>query len=114
MASELSDEMVEAAARALCEYDSDPQDMWSHYVDAASTALTAALAVQARTHVVVRRDDAMDVVASLAATISVIERTPQARKAAMSDKAFGIMLDDYTKALARGRAMLAASTEDKP
>lgn len=123
MASEISDEMVEAAARALCRerisaYFTDPvkreayitdyvEKHWTGYDEGARASLTAALAVQARTHVVVRRDDAMDVVASLAATISVIERTPQARKAAMSDKAFGIMLDDYTKALARGRAMLA-------
>ena len=72
-------------------------------------ALNAAAAVRSRTHVSVPRDDAIAVVASLAATISIIERTPQARKAAMSGKAFGIMLDDYTKALAKGRAMLSAS-----
>ena len=72
-------------------------------------ALIAAAQVRAKTHVSVPRDDAIAVVASLAATISIIERTPQARKAAMSDKAFGVMLDDYTKALAKGRAMLSAS-----
>lgn len=73
-----------------------------------ATYLTAVLAAIRKTHAVVSRDDAVSVVASLAATISIIERTPQARKAAMSDKAFGIMLDDYTKALASGRAMLSA------
>ena len=70
---------------------------------------TAALAAIRKTHAVVSRDDAITVVASLAATISIIERTPQARKAAMSHKAFGMMLADYTKALAKGRAMLSAS-----
>jgi len=110
MASEptVTREMIKAGIEAWAKAANERLDP-EHVICA---ALTAALAVQARTHVVVRRDDAMDVVASLAATISVIERTPQARKAAMSDKAFGIMLDDYTKALARGRAMLAASTED--
>lgn len=77
--------------------------------EARAEAAEAADAVREKTHVWVPRDDVIGVVASLAATISVIERTPQARKAAMSDKAFGIMLDDYTKALAKGRAMLSAS-----
>lgn len=97
-----SDAEVEAAHKSL----------WSskHWgLPDVRRALEAAEAVRERTHVWVPRDDAIAVVASLAATISIIERTPKARKAAMSDKAFGIMLDDYTKALAKGRATLSAS-----
>lgn len=111
-----SDAEVEAAIRAYT-LDVDEQvkedpNVWSDEHDiprAMRAALLAAAQVRAKTHVSVPRDDAIGVVASLAATISIIERTPQARKAAMSDKAFGIMLDDYTKALAKGRAMLSAS-----
>lgn len=105
----ISDEMVEAAAKVLARMNGDYGGHWLRYSDEARAALEAAEAVRERTHVLVPRDDALDVVASLAATISIIERTPQARKAAMSDKAFGIMLDDYTKALAKGRATLASS-----
>ena len=76
--------------------------------EAATAALTA---IEAAGMLVVPRDDAVNVVASLAAAISIIERTPQARKAAMSDTAFVIMLDDYTKALAAGRAMFAAQED---
>ena len=97
-----SDEELTAAVNA---FDESP---WQRY-EAMRAALDAAAAVRAWTEVSVPRDDAIGVVAALAATISIIERTPQARKAAMSDKAFGMMLADYTKALAKGRAMLSAS-----
>lgn len=103
--------LIEAMARAMNYVEhSDARSL--HEV--CRVLATAALAALRRTHAVVPRDEAIDVVASLAAAISIIERTPQARKAAMSDKAFSIMLDDYTKALAKGRAMLAASKEPKP
>ncbi len=62
----------------------------------------------AGTHVVVPRDDCVAVIASLAATISTLERTKNARKAVASDQMFWIMLDDYRKALRAGRAMIAA------
>lgn len=99
----ISDDALEAAVDA---FEACTSVFMHHKMRA---ALLAAAAVRARTHVSVPRDDAIAVVASLAATISIIERTPQARKAAMSDKAFGIMLADYHKALAKGRAMLSAS-----
>lgn len=48
------------------------------------------------------------VLASLAAAISILERTPKAKKAVASDKMFDTMLDDYRKALEAGRAALTA------
>jgi hypothetical protein len=53
------------------------------------------------------RDAFIGVTASLAAAISLLERTPNAKKAAPSDKMFEIMLSDYRKALEAGRAALA-------
>lgn len=47
------------------------------------------------------------VLASLAAAISILERTPQAKKAVASDTMFDISLNDYRKALETGRAALA-------
>ena len=46
--------------------------------------------------------------ASLAAAISILERTPKAKKAVASDKIFDTMLDDYRKALEAGRQALTA------
>lgn len=46
----------------------------------------------------------MGVIASLAAAISLLERTPRAKKAAASDRMFDLMLDDYRRALERARA----------
>ena len=46
------------------------------------------------------------VAASLAAAISLLERTPQAKKAAPSDKMFAQMIVDYKKALETGRGAL--------
>lgn len=48
--------------------------------------------------------------ASLAAAISLLERTPKAKKSAPSDKMFDIMLNDYRKALAAGRSALTGKT----
>lgn len=45
-------------------------------------------------------------VASLAAAISLLERTPNAKKAAPSDRMFDQMLKDYRKALEEARAVL--------
>lgn len=47
------------------------------------------------------------VLASLAAVISILERTPRAKKSVASDKMFSISLNDYRKALDEGRAALA-------
>lgn len=105
MASELSDEMVEAAARALCKYDSDPQDMWSHYVDAASTALTAALAVQARTHVVVDKTKAAASIADMVAEWYYGALARSGRRHIPAS-----VIEQRLERL----SMLAASTEDKP
>lgn len=46
--------------------------------------------------------------ASLAAAISLLERTPKAKKAAPSDKMFEQMLTDYRAALEAGRAAIRA------
>lgn len=50
-----------------------------------------------------RRDPIVAAIASLAAAISLLERTPKAKKAAASDKMFDQMLDDYRRALANAR-----------
>lgn len=49
----------------------------------------------------------IDVVASLAASISLLKRTPQGRLAAASDKMFKQMLVDYEASLERARALLS-------
>lgn len=48
------------------------------------------------------------VLASLVAAVSLLERTPKAKKAAPSDTMFAVMLDDYRKSIEHGRAALAA------
>jgi hypothetical protein len=53
------------------------------------------------------RDPMIAAIASLAAAISLLERTPKAKKAAPSDKMFDQMLADYRKALANARAALS-------
>jgi hypothetical protein len=53
------------------------------------------------------RDPLIAVTAALGAAISLLERTPKAKKAAASDKMFDQMLKDYRKALEIGRAQLA-------
>lgn len=54
------------------------------------------------------REAFVRVLASLAAAISILERTPKAKKAVASDKMFDTMLDDYRKALEAGRKALTA------
>jgi len=49
------------------------------------------------------RDPLVGLVASLSAAISLLERTPKAKKAAPSDTMFEMMLSDYRKALEAGR-----------
>lgn len=51
-------------------------------------------------------DILMDVTASLAAAISLLENTPKAKKAAPSDRMFDQMLVDYTASLRRARTRL--------
>jgi hypothetical protein len=57
------------------------------------------------------RDPMIGVVAALAAAISLLERTPQAKKAAPSDKMFAQMIEDYKAALERGRDFLQTPAE---
>ena len=52
------------------------------------------------------RDAFVAALASLAAAISLLERTPRSKKAAASDKMFDQMIVDYKKALEEGRAAL--------
>lgn len=54
-------------------------------------------------------DAIIGVMAALAAAISLLERTPQSKKAASSDRMFDQMLVDYRKALDDGRAALSSS-----
>lgn len=49
-------------------------------------------------------------VASLAAAISLLERTPKAKKAAPSDRMFDQMLDDFRKALDEARRELTSAS----
>lgn len=55
------------------------------------------------------RDPIIHAVASLAAAISLLERTPNAKNAAASDKMFTQMLGDYRVALDNARAALASA-----
>lgn len=57
-------------------------------------------------------DAGMGVMASLAAAISLLERTPRAKKAAASDRMFDRMLDDYRRALDRARAETAGASHE--
>lgn len=50
----------------------------------------------------------VSVSASLAAAISLLERTPQSKKAAPSDKMFAQMIRDYKKSLSAARDVLSA------
>lgn len=52
------------------------------------------------------RETLIRTAASLAATISLLERTPQAKKAAPSNTMFAQMLDDYRASLEAARAVL--------
>lgn len=49
--------------------------------------------------------------ASLVAAISLLERTPRAKKAAPSDKMFDQMIADYKAAIEQGRAALEQEGE---
>jgi NTP pyrophosphatase (non-canonical NTP hydrolase) len=61
-----------------------------------------------------QRDPIVVAVASLAAAISLLERTPKANKAAPSDKMFNQMLDDYRRALDNARDALRSQTVSAP
>lgn len=52
------------------------------------------------------REALIRVTASLAAAVSLLERSP--KTAAPSDRMFDLMLDDYRKSVELGRATLAA------
>lgn len=52
------------------------------------------------------REAVLSTAASLAASISILERTPKAKKAAPSDRMFDTMLSDYRNALDAARAAL--------
>jgi hypothetical protein len=56
----------------------------------------------------IERKPLVVVTAALAAAISLLERTPNAKSAAMSDTAFDIMLSDYNKALNYARSFINA------
>lgn len=53
------------------------------------------------------KEAAVDAASSLAAAISLLERTPSAMRVAPSNKMFIQMMDDYRAALERTRAAIA-------
>jgi hypothetical protein len=65
---------------------------------------------EARAEIERMREVLIDTTASLVAAISLLERTPAAKKAAPSDTMFAIMLKDYRKSVAQARAALASAT----
>ena len=56
-----------------------------------------------------KRDVLIAVMASLAASISLLENTPKAKKAAASAKMFSQMIKDYKKSLENARQFLRDS-----
>lgn len=56
---------------------------------------------------------AIPVMAALAAAISLLERTPKAKKASPSDRMFDLMLDDYRKALEYARERVLGSGRNR-
>lgn len=60
------------------------------------------------------RKIAISVIASLAAAISLLERVPNAKKAAPSNKMFEQMLCDYRNALENARAALSVPASTEP
>ena len=78
-----------------------------HYENAAKAVLALASPLRGREALV-------RVTASLAATISLLERTPKAKKAAPSDTMFAQMLDDYHRSLELGLAALSALPPEQP
>ena len=94
------EERVEAA---LNDWRKDAGDLRIHFANAIREAEAAGE---------VKSDDVLiRVLASLAAAISLLERTPKAKKAAPSDKMFEQMLIDYRNALEAGRAFIRAHTD---
>lgn len=95
---------VEIAGRLRCLSDiaQDAQDGWTRLnPEARELVRQAAAGVDRLTKVA---DAGMGVIASLAAAISLLERTPRANKAAASDRMFDMMLSDYRRALDCARA----------
>lgn len=100
------------------EIDNDPDKFHSEVIaacDCPQSGITRAAFIAAANPAVVlelldtikRLEGALvDAGASLAAAISLLENTPKAKKAAASDKMFGIMLNDYRKSLARARTAM--------
>jgi hypothetical protein len=68
----------------------------------------------AQTPAVPSREALISVTASLAAAISLLERTPKAKMAAPSNTMFAQMLDDYRRSLEKGRAALSDTSTDRP
>ena len=94
------EERVEAA---LNDWRKDAGDLRVHFARAIREAEAAGE---------VKSDDVLiRVLASLAAAISLLERTPKAKKAAPSDKMFEQMLSDYRNALEAGRTFIRARTD---
>ena len=104
------EELIEVMARAQCSeggFDHNermPNDgpRWGYYVPGVTAALAAIEAAGVRLVPVEVEKVAIDVGASLAAAISLLERGGE--RAAPSRKMFNVMLTDYKKSLARARA----------
>ena len=117
------EELIEVMARAQCSeggFDHDermPNDgpRWGYYVPGVTAALAALETAGVRLVPVEVEKVAIDVMASLVAAISLLERGGE--RAAPSRKMFNVMLTDYKKSLARARAYFnspATLTKDTP
>jgi hypothetical protein len=108
-------EVVEAVARAICrEYGIGTNGEYRPWKTRQLHAIAALRTLAALGYrrvqpgeVVVPRTTYVAVLASLSAAVSLLERG--GKQGAPSNKMFGMMLEDYRRDLAEGRAMLAAA-----
>jgi hypothetical protein len=99
---------LEAQARELAEARSDLDAAYLRQNDILIERDTAEARIAALEDAVRVKDEAhLGAMAALAAAISLLERTPKAKKAAPSDRMFDLMLDDYRKALDAARTALS-------
>lgn len=110
-------EVVNRIVRSVCETEpADPDRPDSVCISVAELQAIIEVHITARDTVADEwktntegRDPLVHAVASLAAAISLLERTPKAKKAAASDTMFARMLEDYRTALDNARAAQASA-----
>ena len=96
------EELIEVMADAIGEFMGAKDRLDAYHFDAANHLMRAIEAAGVRLVPVEVEKVAIDVMASLAAAISLLERGGE--RAAPSRKMFNVMLTDYKKSLARARA----------